>query len=52
MRNSWGSPWGEEGWFRIVTSTYKDGQGNASNLGIESGCVFAVPIIPAEKMKI
>ena len=26
MRNSWGAPWGQEGWLRIVTSAYKDGK--------------------------
>jgi len=36
VRNSWGTPWGETGWFRIVTqSNY--------NLGIDSGCGWAVP---------
>lgn len=44
-RNSWGTPWGENGWFRIVTSLYKDGTGNKYNLGIESDCVFGDPII-------
>ena len=46
VRNSWGQPWGEQGWFHIVTSLDKDGKGNEYNLGIESGCYFAVPIIP------
>ena len=23
-RNSWGEPWGEKGWFKIVTSQYKN----------------------------
>ncbi|PIO58810.1 papain family cysteine protease, partial [Teladorsagia circumcincta] len=23
-RNSWGTPWGEHGWFRVVTSAYKN----------------------------
>jgi len=39
-RNSWGQPWGEAGWFRIVR-----GQANA-NLGIETNCNWAVPIVP------
>jgi cathepsin X len=38
VRNSWGSPWGESGWFRIVL-----GQTNY-NLGIESQCGWAVPL--------
>jgi len=37
VRNSWGTPWGEDGFFRIVL-----GQPDY-NLGIESGCAFAVP---------
>merc|ERR1711890_180746 len=45
-RNSWGEPWGEKGWFRIVTSAYKNGQGGQWNLGIENDCAFAVPIVP------
>lgn len=45
-RNSWGQSWGENGWFKIVTSLYKDGKGDEWNLGIENNCAFAVPIIP------
>jgi cathepsin X len=37
-RNSWGMPWGEMGWFRIVL-----GQPDY-NLGIETDCAFGVPI--------
>jgi cathepsin X len=44
-RNSWGEPWGESGWFRIVTSLYKDGAGDKYNLGIESECGYAIPNI-------
>jgi cathepsin X len=40
VRNSWGSPWGEDGFFRIVS-----GQ-SEYNLGIETDCAFAVPIVP------
>ena len=45
-RNSWGEPWGEKGWFKIVTSSYKGGKGNQYNLGIEKDCSWGVPIIP------
>eukprot|EP00475_Leptophrys_vorax_P004275 TRINITY_DN12550_c0_g2_i1.p1 TRINITY_DN12550_c0_g2~~TRINITY_DN12550_c0_g2_i1.p1 ORF type:complete len:561 (+),score=8.08 TRINITY_DN12550_c0_g2_i1:101-1684(+) len=34
-RNSWGTYWGEKGWFRIVRGV--------NNLAIESGCDWAVP---------
>jgi len=37
VRNSWGQPWGEYGFFRIVL-----GQ-TWYNLGIESECAYAVP---------
>jgi cathepsin X len=37
VRNSWGQPWGEQGWFRLVL-----GQPNY-NLGVETDCAFAVP---------
>ncbi|XP_002154535.3 cathepsin Z isoform X1 [Hydra vulgaris] len=46
-RNSWGEPWGERGWFRMVTSLYKDGKGGFYNLGIEDDCAFGVPILPS-----
>eukprot|EP00937_MAST-01D_sp_MAST-1D-sp2_P006323 g6323.t1 len=35
VRNSWGTYWGERGWFRIARGS--------NNLGIESRCVWAVP---------
>ncbi|KAK3273043.1 hypothetical protein CYMTET_18697 [Cymbomonas tetramitiformis] len=34
-RNSWGSYWGEEGWFKIVRGK--------NNLGIEANCQWATP---------
>ncbi|XP_063952920.1 cathepsin Z-like [Lytechinus pictus] len=46
VRNSWGEPWGEQGWFRIVTSKYKGGEGNWYNLGIEEECRYGDPILP------
>ncbi len=46
VRNSWGQPWGEQGWFRVPTSTYKGGKGNYYNIGVEQQCSFAVPILP------
>ncbi|TYZ57012.1 hypothetical protein PybrP1_003278 [[Pythium] brassicae (nom. inval.)] len=35
VRNSWGSYWGEDGWFRVVRGV--------NNLGIEGECAFGVP---------
>lgn len=31
---------GETGFFRIVTSTFRNGQGDKYNLGLESDCAF------------
>lgn len=45
-RNSWGEPWGEKGFFKIVTSLYKGGKGAKYNLGIEDNCAWAVPELP------
>ena len=36
---------GENGWFRIVTSAYKNNTGNDYNLAIENACAFADPIV-------
>ncbi|VDM98418.1 unnamed protein product [Thelazia callipaeda] len=43
-RNSWGTPWGENGWFRIVTSEYNN-SGSKYNLKIEEDCVWADPSV-------
>jgi len=40
VRNSWGQPWGEQGWFRIVLGKPD------YNLGIETCCNFGEPILP------
>lgn len=40
VRNSWGTPWGEQGWAKLVTSKYKGGQGNKWNLAVETDCYF------------
>ena len=39
-RNSWGTFWGEDGWFRL--------QRGVDTLGIEDACDWAVPVMPEE----
>ncbi|XP_035826208.1 cathepsin Z-like [Aplysia californica] len=36
---------GENGWFRIVTSKYKEGKGGEYNLDIEAGCYYGDVIV-------
>jgi hypothetical protein len=33
----------QQGYFRIVTSTFKNGQGDDYNLAIEQDCAWGVP---------
>ncbi|PNH09602.1 Cathepsin Z [Tetrabaena socialis] len=52
IRNSWGEPWGEAGFMKLVTSAYDNGNGAMYNLGIESECNFGVPDrwVPAREL--
>jgi len=43
VRNSWGRAWADDGFFRIVTSAFKNGRGASDNLALETGCAWAVP---------
>lgn len=45
VRNSWGQPWGEDGFFRVVTSEWTDAEGRSGayyNLAIETSCGYGV----------
>jgi len=45
VRNSWGQPWAEQGFFRLVTSEWSDAEGRSGeyyNLGIETECTYGV----------
>ena len=48
VRNSWGQPWGEQGFFRIVTSEVGEGRGAAGRAaGRGAGGAAAAPATPA-----
>jgi hypothetical protein len=38
VRNSWGQYWGDQGFFRVVTSAYKNNTGDLYNMGSFAGC--------------
>jgi len=42
VRNSWGTYWGETGWFRLVTSAFGGGK---YSLGVESECAYGDVIV-------
>jgi len=43
VRNSWGDAFGEQGWFRVVTSIFRNGRGDLYNMGIERECYYVDP---------
>ena len=43
VRNSWGTPWAEDGYARVVTSAFRGGEGKSYNLALETACAWAVP---------
>lgn len=42
VRQSWGEPYGESGFMRVVTSAFRNGTGDLYNLGLESECAYGV----------
>ena len=37
LRNSWGTYWGEDGWFKLARGV--------NNMGIEESCDWAEPVV-------
>lgn len=42
VRQSWGEPYGERGFMRVVTSAFRNGTGDSYNLGLETACAYGV----------
>jgi cathepsin X len=42
VRQSWGEPFGEQGFMRVVTSAFRNGTGDLYNLGLERECAYGV----------